>query len=33
MGAHASVVEPDGSLRLNAAGTPMVRTLLFPAAQ
>ena len=31
MGAHAQVVEPDGSLRLNAAGRPIVRTLLFPA--
>ena len=31
MGAHAQVVEPDGSLRLNAAGRPTVRTLLFPA--
>ena len=25
------VVEPDGSLRLNAAGRPTMRTLLFPA--
>jgi alkylation response protein AidB-like acyl-CoA dehydrogenase len=33
MGAHAPVVEPDGSLRLNAAGKPTVRTLLFPVAQ
>jgi indole-3-acetate monooxygenase len=31
MGAHGNVVEPDGSLRLNAAGRPVVRTLLFPA--
>lgn len=31
MGAHGNVVEPDGSLRLNAAGRPTVRTLLFPA--
>jgi alkylation response protein AidB-like acyl-CoA dehydrogenase len=31
MGAHAQVEEPDGSLRLNAAGRPLVRTLLFPA--
>jgi alkylation response protein AidB-like acyl-CoA dehydrogenase len=31
MGAHAQVVEPDGSLRLNAAGRPTIRTLLFPA--
>jgi len=30
MGAHCNVVEPDGSLRLNAAGKPIVRTLLFP---
>ena len=33
MGAHCRVVEPDGSLRLNAAGTPMVRTLLCPVSQ
>ncbi len=33
MGAHANVVEPDGSLRLNRFGRPTVRTLLFPAAQ
>jgi alkylation response protein AidB-like acyl-CoA dehydrogenase len=33
MGAHCQVVEPDGSLRLNAAGKPTVRTLLFPASQ
>jgi indole-3-acetate monooxygenase len=31
MGAHGQVVEQDGSLRLNAAGRPTVRTLLFPA--
>ncbi len=31
MGAHGHVVEPDGSLRLNEAGRPIVRTLLFPA--
>ena len=31
MGAHARVVEPDGSLRLNRFGRPTVRTLLFPA--
>lgn len=31
MGAHAQVVEPDGSLRRNAAGRPTLRTLLFPA--
>jgi alkylation response protein AidB-like acyl-CoA dehydrogenase len=33
MGAHAQVQEPDGSLRLNARGTPLTRTLLFPVAQ
>jgi indole-3-acetate monooxygenase len=33
MGAHCRVVEPDGSLRLNAAGKPTTRTLLFPASQ
>ncbi len=33
MGVHCHVVEPDGSLRLNAAGRPTTRTLLFPAAQ
>ena len=33
MGAHCQVVEPDGSLRLSAAGKPTVRTLLFPASQ
>jgi indole-3-acetate monooxygenase len=33
MGAHCHVVEPDGSLRLNAAGRPTTRTLLFPASQ
>jgi alkylation response protein AidB-like acyl-CoA dehydrogenase len=31
LGAHCQVVESDGSLRLNAAGRPTVRTLLFPA--
>jgi indole-3-acetate monooxygenase len=30
MGAHAQVIEPDGSLRLNEAGRPIIRTLLFP---
>jgi alkylation response protein AidB-like acyl-CoA dehydrogenase len=30
MGAHCNVAEPDGSLRLNRAGRPTVRTLLFP---
>src|SRR5690606_9643837 len=33
MGAHCQVIEPGGELRLNAAGRPTVRTLLFPAAQ
>lgn len=32
IGAHGNVEEPDGSLRLNAAGRPTIRTLLFPAA-
>lgn len=32
MGAHAHVIESDGSLRLNRAGRPTVRTLLFPKA-
>jgi alkylation response protein AidB-like acyl-CoA dehydrogenase len=31
MGAHCNVREPDGSLRLNKAGRPTIRTLLFPA--
>ncbi len=31
MGAHCQVQEPDGSLRLNAAGRPTIRSLLFPA--
>jgi len=31
MGAHCQVIEPDGSLRLNSAGRPTVRSLLFPA--
>lgn len=30
MGAHCTVVEADGSLRLNRFGRPTVRTLLFP---
>jgi indole-3-acetate monooxygenase len=30
MGAHARVVEPDGSLRLNRFGRPTTKTLLFP---
>jgi alkylation response protein AidB-like acyl-CoA dehydrogenase len=33
MGAHGTVVEPDGSLRLNNAGRPTVRTWLFPVEQ
>jgi hypothetical protein len=33
MGAHAHVREADGSLRLNRAGRPTVRTLLFPRDQ
>jgi indole-3-acetate monooxygenase len=33
MGAHAQVEEPDGSLRRNARGMPLIRTLLFPVAQ
>src|SRR5271169_4145678 len=33
MGAHCHVVEPDGSLRVNAAGKPTVRTLLVPVSQ
>src|SRR3984957_21160367 len=33
MGAHCPVVDPDGSLRLNAHGKPTVRTLLVPAEQ
>src|SRR5271165_837601 len=31
MGAHGTVVEPDGSLRLNNFGRPTIRTWLFPA--
>ena len=31
MGAHGTVVEPDGSLRLNRLGRPTIRTWLFPA--
>lgn len=31
MGAHGHVVEADGDLRLNAAGAPLIRTVLFPA--
>jgi len=33
MGAHCRVLEPDGTLRLNRAGLPTIRTLLFPATQ
>ena len=31
MGAHAQVIEPDGSLRLNRFGRPTVLTYLYPA--
>src|SRR6516225_12143295 len=33
MGAHGTVVEPDGSLRLNKAGRPTMRTWLFPVEE
>src|SRR5262245_47965398 len=33
MGAHCHVAEPDGSLRLNRLGQPLMLTLLFPADQ
>jgi alkylation response protein AidB-like acyl-CoA dehydrogenase len=33
MGAHGTVVEPDGSLRLNNAGRPTIRTWLFPVEE
>jgi indole-3-acetate monooxygenase len=33
MGAHGTVVEPDGSLRLNRFGRPTIHTWLFPAEQ
>jgi alkylation response protein AidB-like acyl-CoA dehydrogenase len=33
MGAHGTVVEPNGSLRLNDAGRPTVRTWLFPVEE
>ena len=33
MGAHGTVVEPDGSLRLNSAGRPTVLTWLFPVEE
>jgi len=32
IGGHGAVVEPDGSLRLNSAGRPTLRSWLFPAA-
>ncbi len=31
IGAHGTVIEPDGSLRLNDLGRPTLRTWLFPA--
>jgi alkylation response protein AidB-like acyl-CoA dehydrogenase len=33
MGAHGCVVEPDGSLRLNSAGRPTLRSWLFPVEE
>src|SRR5207248_3237637 len=33
IGAHGTVVEPDGSLRLNNFGRPTLRTWLFPVEQ
>ena len=33
MGVHCLVQEPDGSLRLNPQGRPLIRSLLFPVAQ
>lgn len=33
MGAHCNVTEPDGSLRLDKLGRPLMLTLLFPADQ
>jgi indole-3-acetate monooxygenase len=33
MGAHANVIEPDGSRRLNRFGLPTVKTVLFPKHQ
>ncbi|HEY1299771.1 MAG TPA: acyl-CoA dehydrogenase family protein, partial [Stellaceae bacterium] len=33
MGSHGTVVEPDGSLRLNNSGRPTIRTWLFPASE
>ncbi len=32
MGAHGPVEEPDGSLRLNAHGKPLTRSVVFPAS-
>jgi alkylation response protein AidB-like acyl-CoA dehydrogenase len=33
MGAHGTVIEPDGSLRFNNLGRPTLRTWLFPVEQ
>ncbi|MGZ0188330.1 MAG: acyl-CoA dehydrogenase family protein, partial [Alphaproteobacteria bacterium] len=33
MGAHANVIESNGERRLNAAGAPLIRTVLFPVDQ
>ena len=33
MGAHCTVIEPDGSRRLNRFGHPTVKTLLYPKSQ
>ncbi|HEV7996742.1 MAG TPA: acyl-CoA dehydrogenase family protein [Stellaceae bacterium] len=33
IGAHGTVVEPDGTLRLNNFGRPTIRTWLFPAEE
>jgi len=33
IGAHCTVVEADGKLRLNRFGKPAIRTLLFPASE
>lgn len=33
MGAHCQVVERDGNLRRDARGTPVIRSLLFPARE
>src|SRR5205807_2163050 len=32
LGAHVPVFEPDGAARLNAAGKPAIRTVVFPAS-